>query len=89
MQREKYLIVNEHFQLQYETAQSCYVLLYPEGMVQLNGPAGEIMALCDGNRHADGIIQTLSERFGEPNIEADVLAFLEEAMRRDWVVYRD
>ena len=40
--------VGPGFRLQWEAAQDCHVLLYPEGMVKLNGSAGEIMARCDG-----------------------------------------
>ena len=35
--------VGSGFRLQWEPAQDCHVLLYPEGMVKLNGSAGEIM----------------------------------------------
>ena len=31
------------FRLQWEEVQQSWVLLYPEGMVKLNGSAGEIM----------------------------------------------
>ena len=31
------------FRLQWEPAQNAHVLLYPEGMVKLNGSAGEIL----------------------------------------------
>ena len=31
------------FRLQWEEAQGCHVLLYPEGMVKLNRSAGEIL----------------------------------------------
>ena len=33
------------FRLQWEAAQNAHVLLYPEGMVKLNGPAAEILKL--------------------------------------------
>ena len=33
--------------LQWEPAQDCHVLLYPEGMVKLNQSAGEILKRCD------------------------------------------
>ena len=36
--------------LQWEPAQEAHVLLYPEGMVKLNGSAGQIMSRCDGVR---------------------------------------
>lgn len=32
-----------HFRLQWEEVQKAWVLLYPEGMVKLNGSAGEII----------------------------------------------
>ena len=33
------------YRLQFEPAQDCWVLLYPEGLVKLNGPASEIMTV--------------------------------------------
>ena len=36
--------VGAGFRLQFEPAQDCHVLLYPEGMVKLNPTAGEIMS---------------------------------------------
>ena len=42
--------VTPGFRLQWEPVQNCHVLLYPEGMVKLNGSAGEIMSRCDGQR---------------------------------------
>ena len=38
------------YRLQWEEAQKAHVLLYPEGMIQLNGSAGEILRRCDGER---------------------------------------
>ena len=35
--------VGRGFRLQWEPAQNAYVLLYPEGMIKLNGSAGEIL----------------------------------------------
>jgi pyrroloquinoline quinone biosynthesis protein D len=35
------------FRFQWEEAQACFVLLYPEGMVKLNTAAGEILKRCD------------------------------------------
>ncbi len=44
------------FRLQWEPAQNAHVLLYPEGMVKLNGSAGEILKRCDGSRDVDAIV---------------------------------
>lgn len=36
------------YRLQWEKVQNAHVLLYPEGMVQLNPSAAEILLLCTG-----------------------------------------
>jgi pyrroloquinoline quinone biosynthesis protein D len=38
--------IGRGFRLQWEPAQQAHVLLYPEGMVKLNGSAGEILKRC-------------------------------------------
>ncbi len=87
MQLEKSIVVNSHFQLQFEDAQNCFVLLYPEGMVQLNGSAGEIMNLCDGKNNALDIVKILEDKFQTSGLEKDIVSFLDDAISRDWVVY--
>ncbi len=87
MHKEKSLAVNNHFQLQFEEAQGCFVLLYPEGMVQLNQSAGEIMNLCDGKNNSLDIAKILEEKFEMKDLQKDVEAFLSEAIERKWVVY--
>lgn len=87
MHKEKSLVVNNHFQLQFEEAQNCFVLLYPEGMVQLNQSAGEIMNLCDGKNNSFDITKILEDKFKMKNLQKDVEAFLDEALERKWVVY--
>lgn len=74
--------------LQWEPAQNAQVLLFPEGMVQLNGPAGDILALCDG-RSIAAIVSELETRFGASELRADVLEFLQEARRRGWIHWLD
>lgn len=87
MQLEKSIVVNNHFQLQYEQAQKCFVLLYPEGMVQLNQSAGEIMNLCDGKNNCLDIAKILEEKFQVADLKKDVESFLDEALERKWVMY--
>lgn len=89
MQLEKSLVVNNHFQLQFEEAQGCFVLLYPEGMVQLNQSAGEIMNLCDGKNSCLDITKILEEKFQMPDLKKDVESFLEQALERKWVMYEN
>lgn len=89
MQAEKLLQVNSHFQLQYEESQKCFVLLYPEGMVQLNQSAGEIMNLCTGELNAKQIVKTLEEKFNVSDLKDDVEAFVKEAFTREWLEYNE
>jgi pyrroloquinoline quinone biosynthesis protein D len=88
MHKEKLLVVNNHFQLQWEEQQNCFVLLYPEGMVQLSQSAGEIMNLCDGNKSCENIVQALEEKFQTSGLEKDIIEFLDDAIQRDWVIYQ-
>lgn len=71
--------------LQFEKAQNGWVLLYPEGMVQLNQSAAEILRLCNGNRSQAEIVQELEALFDTSGIEAEVFNLLDEARRRAWV----
>lgn len=82
-------VLRRGFRLQFEPAQNCRVLLYPEGMVRLNDSAGEILALVDGERSVAGIVQQLNERFPDvTDIDRDILAFLETADAEHWIEYR-
>lgn len=82
-------VLRRGFRLQFEPAQQCRVLLYPEGMVRLNDSAGEILALVDGERSVATLIEDLSERFPDvPGIDGDILAFLETAHAEHWIEYR-
>ena len=89
MQLERLLAINSHFQLQWEEKQDCFVLLYPEGMVQLSQSAGEIMNLCDGKNSTIDITSALEEKFNLVGLLSDVREFLEDAMNRKWVIYND
>jgi pyrroloquinoline quinone biosynthesis protein D len=71
--------------LQWEPAQSCHVLLYPEGMVKLNQSAGEILARCDGVKDVSTIVAELEVAFAATGLEHDVLGFVEIAGRQRWL----
>jgi pyrroloquinoline quinone biosynthesis protein D len=82
-------LLNPMFRLQWEPAQSSYVLLYPEGMVQLNGPAGEILSLIDGAVSVQAMIDTLEHKFPEAEgLAEDVVAFLLEAQQNQWLTFQ-
>jgi pyrroloquinoline quinone biosynthesis protein D len=81
----KKIKINPNFQFQWEKKQNCYVLLYPEGMVQLNQSAGEILNLCDGNNNVEDINTILCKKFEIEDLTQDINAFLEEAKNRNWI----
>jgi pyrroloquinoline quinone biosynthesis protein D len=74
------------YRLQFEATQAAWVLLYPEGMVRLNGPAGEIMCRCSGERSVGELIAELRRAFQHDDLRADVCEFLEHAYGRGWLV---
>ena len=78
-------IVSPPFRFQWEEAQDCYVVLYPEGMVKLSQSAGEIMKRCDGKKDIKSIISELNEQFPGADLESDVFQFLEVAHDNGWI----
>ena len=79
------LKLNRLFRLQWEEAQQSFVLLYPEGMVKLNGPAGEILKRCDGRFTEDELIADLEHTFSQTGIGDEIRHFIGEAKRRNWL----
>lgn len=73
------------FRLQWEAAQDCHVLLYPEGMVKLNRSAGEILTRCAGTASVAEIVADLETAFGATGLRPDVEAFLDMARQQRWV----
>ncbi len=77
--------IGSGFRLQWEPAQECHVLLYPEGMVKLNQSAGEILKRCDGVRSLDEIVRDLETTFNTQGLAADVRAFVTIAAKQRWL----
>ncbi|MBN8508877.1 MAG: pyrroloquinoline quinone biosynthesis peptide chaperone PqqD [Burkholderiales bacterium] len=77
--------IGRGFRLQWEPAQDCHVLLYPEGMVKLNQSAGEILKRCDGAKPLAAIVTELEQAFAAQGLEKDVLAFVAIAQQQRWL----
>ncbi len=71
--------------LQWEEAQQKDVILYPEGMVELNQSSAEILKLCDGTRNLNQIVTELEEKFSTSGLTNDVNSFLEVALQNGWI----
>jgi len=71
--------------LQWEEAQSAYVILYPEGMVELNQTSAEILKLCTGEYLFDEIVSKLEKLFNVQGIANDVNEFIQVALNNGWI----
>ena len=80
--------IAQGLRLQWEPAQEAHVLLYPEGMVKLNGSAGAIMSRCNGARTLAEIVADLERSYGLSGLEADVRAFVRLALEKRWLEVR-
>jgi len=80
--------IQRQYRLQWEVAQGCHVLLYPEGLIQLSGSAGEIMKRVDGNTSINGIVASLEQTFPGNDLRQDVIGFLEHAYGKCWIRVR-
>jgi pyrroloquinoline quinone biosynthesis protein D len=79
--------IGHGFRLQWEEAQSAFVLLYPEGMVKLNQSAGEIMKRCDGQADVAAIVADIESAFNAKGLENDVRGFIEVAAKQRWLTW--
>lgn len=79
--------IKKLFRLQWEEVQGCHVLLYPEGMVQLNQSAGEILKRVDAKKSVSDIILDLEQTFAQSGLGPDVIAFLEIAHGNGWITF--
>lgn len=83
---EQALALARGFRLRWEPCQARHVLLYPEGIIELNASAGWVLELLDGQRSVAAVIDRLAQRFpGVPGLDEDVLAFLEVARAKYWI----
>ena len=74
------------YRFQWEPAQDCFVLLYPEGMVKLNPAAGEILKrVTESEQTVAELITALKAAFNGADLDDDVYQFLEEAHDNSWI----
>ena len=77
--------VGRGFRLQWEPAQNAHVLLYPEGMIKLNGSAGEILKRCNGAATIGDITADLERAFAAADLSEDVMRFVAMAVEKRWL----
>ena len=83
--QDELIRIADGYRFQREPTRKTHVLLYPEGMINLNDAAGEILKRCDGTRAAQDIIDDLNQQFPDADLEDDVKEFLETAHGKGWI----
>ena len=78
--------INSRYRMQWEEAQQCHVLLYPEGLVKLSDTAAEILGRCRQPITSAQLIATLLEAYpGAESLAEDVMEFLQHAKQQEWI----
>ncbi|QIL82583.1 pyrroloquinoline quinone biosynthesis peptide chaperone PqqD [Diaphorobacter sp. HDW4A] len=79
-------LLSHTLRMQYEPAQAIWMLHLPEGAMQLNDSAAEIMRRCDGKHTVQAIVSELEELFETEGIAPQVQSLIDEGTRRGWLV---
>lgn len=79
--------LNPRYRLQWEEAQQCHVLLYPEGLVRLSESATAILSRCRTSTSQAELIAALQAAYPDADgLPDDVAEFLEDARQQEWIV---
>ena len=79
------LQITPGYRLQWEEAQNMFVLLYPEGLIELNQSSAEILQICDGANKLADIVPALETKFETTGLESDIINFLNIALDNGWL----
>ena len=82
------LQITPGYRLQWEEAQNMFVLLYPEGLIELNQSSAEILQVCDGTKKLTDIVHVLETKFETTGLESDIVNFLTIALDNGWLTQR-
>ncbi len=74
---------NRGFRLRHDAVRDAWVVLAPERLFLLDGPAVEVLKLVDGARSVPEIVDALAEKFNAPR---ETIAADTEAMLHDLVM---
>ncbi len=88
LQHDKLLAFSPMHRLQWEEAQQKNVILYPEGMVELNQSSTEILQLCNGTRNFHQLVEELETKFETSGLAGDIEGFLNVALENAWIVQK-
>jgi pyrroloquinoline quinone biosynthesis protein D len=72
--------------LRYDDVREQHLLLVPEGAVQLNPTAAEVLELCDGERSLEDIVDVLTARYAGADLGDDVRGLVTAMTQRGVLV---
>jgi len=84
----QFINLSPTYRLQWEEAQDMFVLLYPEGLVELNQSSSEILQLCKDDNKLSDIVTALEEKFSCTGLEPDIINFLNTALDNGWITQK-
>ena len=88
MEKSTSLQLSTKFRFQWEESQQCHVLLYPEGMIQLNPSAGEILKRCQQPTTIGAVLENLQQSFPDAEgLADDVMSFFKEVQQEGWLTF--
>ena len=61
------------------------MLMSPNGPVQLNRTAADILQLCDGSRDREDVVAEVMRRSQPHTRAAEIIEFLDAARARGWI----
>ncbi|MEN9756253.1 MAG: hypothetical protein RL755_440 [Pseudomonadota bacterium] len=88
LQHDQLLAFSPMHRLQWEEVQQKNVILYPEGMVELNQSSAEILKLCDGTRTFLQLVEELETKFETSGLAGDIEGFLTVALANGWITQK-
>jgi len=85
---EQSIHLSPTYRLQWEEAQNMFVLLYPEGLVELNQSSAEILQLCKDENKLSDIVTILEQKFASTGLEPDIINFINTALDNGWITQK-
>lgn len=83
------LKLSAQYRFQWEEAQKCYVLLYPEGLIKLGQSSAEILKQFLEPQSFKDALSNLQAKFPDAKIENDVTTFVTHAIEKNWLEYEE
>ena len=83
----KKLKLSAQYRFQWEEAQKCHVLLYPEGLIKLGQSSAEILKQFLEPQSFKDALSNLQTKFPDAKIENDVTTFVIHAIEKNWLEY--